>query len=122
MSLIIPKDDYSPILQGDTGAPFSIEVIHVNGYESILGSDISLKMQNVDDPDDIKECTGPWTIDSHDNGKASYEYQPADVDTPGSWYMWVKIVLSNGKPLHPDDGTGSGKPKVLKIVPLQSGL
>jgi hypothetical protein len=77
-------------------------------------------MQNVDDPSTIKTCTGPWTIDPADNGKASYQYQAADVDTPGLWRMWIKIVLPNGGILHPDNGQGS--PKVLVINPLPSGV
>lgn len=118
----IPIDDYSPILKGDTGTPFSVFIAHINGYEHIVGADISMAMQNVDDPSLIKTCTGPWTIDSSDNGKASYQYQSGDVDTPGSWYMWVKIVQPNGEPIHPDDGTGSGLPKILVIKPLPEGV
>lgn len=122
MSIIIPIDDYSPIMQGDTGNTFSIYVVHKNGFQSIVGSTITMHMQNVDDPSDIKTCNGTWIIDSSDNGKASYQYQDADVDTPGSWYMWVKIVLSNGGIIHPDDGTGSGLPKILVIKPLPNGV
>lgn len=117
--VIVPIDDYSPILVGDTGNTFSIQVLHKNGYKSILGASITMKMQNVDNPTTIKTCTGIWSIDPADNGKASYQYQASDVDTAGSWYMWVKVVL-NGKPVHVDDGAGN--PKILVIKPLQSGL
>ena len=121
MSLIVPIDDYSPITKGDTGNAFSVTVLHKNGFLSILGADISMTMQNVEDPNDIKTCSGTWTIDPLDNGKASYTYQDGDVDTPGSWYMRVKMVLSNGKTIHPDDGTENALPKILVIKPLQSG-
>lgn len=120
MSIVIPIDDYSPIYQFDTGTPFSIFVAHKNGFQSILGATITMSMQNVDDPSIIKVCTGVWTIDSSDNGKASYQYQPSDVDTVGSWKMWVKVVLPNGNTIHPDDGTG--QPKILVIESLPSGV
>lgn len=119
---VIPIDDYSPILQGDTGTQFSVFVAHKNGFQSILGSTITMHMQDVDNPATIKTCSGPWAIDPNDTGKAAYTYQAADVDTPGNWYMWVKVVLANGETIHPDDGTGSGKPKILEILPLPSGV
>jgi hypothetical protein len=120
--LIVPVDDYSPIYCGDTGNPFSIFVVHKNGFQSILDSTITMHMQDVDNPAMIKTCNGVWDIDPSDNGRATYTYQPSDVDTSGSWYMWVKIVLANGGVIHPDDGTGSGKPKILVINPLPSGV
>lgn len=122
MATVIPVDDYSPINVGDTGNSFSVYVAHKNGFESILGATITMSMQNVDSPNVIKACTGPWTIDSNDTGKAHYQYQAEDVDTAGNWYMWVKIVLPNGNPIHPDDGTGSGLPKILVIKPLPTGV
>jgi hypothetical protein len=119
MSLVVPIDDYSPIYQNDTSNPFIIQVLHKNGYESILGATITMKMQNVDSPATINTCSGIWTIDAGDNGKASYEYQAADVDDPGNWYMWVKVVIG-GKTVHPDDGVGL--PKILVIKPLPTGV
>lgn len=116
---VVPIDDYSPIYVGDTGNPFIIQVLHKNGYESLVGSTITMSMQNVDNPATIKPCSGNWTIDSSDNGKASYQYEASDVDTPGEWRMWVKIV-KNGKTLHPDDGNGNAK--VLVILPLPTGV
>jgi hypothetical protein len=119
MPLIVPIDDYSPIYVGDTSNPFIIQVLHKNGYESILGATITMHMQNVDDPSTIKTCSGAWSVDVGDNGKASYQYQSADVDTAGNWYMWVKIIIG-GKTVHPDDG--AGKPKILVILPLPTGV
>lgn len=94
---VVPIDDYSPIFVGDTGTPFSIQVLQKNGFKSILGATISMTMQNVEDPSIIKVCGPNWTIDSSDNGKASYAYDAGDVDTAGSWKMWVKIALNEKK-------------------------
>lgn len=118
--MIVPIDDFSPVYVGDTGNPFSILVVDKqNNFNSILGSTITMHMQNVDSPATIKTCSGTWTIDSTDNGRASYAYQSADVDTAGNWYMWIKIIMS-GKPVHPDDG--ASKPKILVILPLPTGV
>jgi hypothetical protein len=119
MSIIVPIDDYSPILQGDTGNPFSIQVLRKNGFMSIVGAVITMKMQNVNDLTTIKTCNGAWTIDPSDNGKASYAYQASDVSDAGNWYMWVKITVG-GKPVHIDDGKGN--PKILVIEPLPVGV
>lgn len=118
MATVIPIDDYSPIYQNDTGNPFSIYVAHKNGYMSILGAVITMKMRNIS-TGAIKTCAGSWTIDSNDNGKAYYQYQSGDVDTAGSWEMWVTIT-KNSLPVHVDDGTGN--PKILVILPLPSGV
>lgn len=118
MSTIIPVDDYSPIFVGDTGSPFSIYVAHKNGFMSLIGATITMKLYNAA-TNTIKTCTGPWTVDSNDNGKAYYQFQAGDVDTAGDWEMWININ-KNGQPLHVDDGAGS--PKVLTILPLPSGV
>jgi hypothetical protein len=119
MATVVPMDDYSPILQGDTGKPLVIQVLHINGPETLTGTAISMSMQNVDNPENIKVCNGPWNFDPDDSSKAFYQYQDADVDTPGSWLLWIKILI-NGRPVHPDDGKGS--PKILVIEPLPSGV
>src|SRR5260370_37746686 len=118
MTNVIPVDDYSPIFVGDTSHPFSIYVAHKNGFMSILGTTITMKLFNTA-TNTIKTCTGPWTIDSRDNGKASYVYQSVDVDTVGSSQIWIKIMLG-GKPVHVDDGTGN--PKVLVVNALPVGV
>jgi hypothetical protein len=119
MTIVVHIDDYSPIRKGDTGNRFIIQVIHENGYEDLSGATLSMTMQNVDDPDTIKVCNGSWSIDSVNTYKASYQYQPEDVDEVGNWYMWVKIV-KNGVPIHPDDGKGEAK--ILEIKPLPDGV
>jgi len=119
MTTVIPINDFSPIIQGDTGNPLSIYVAQENGFKHILGATITMKMQNVDVPATIKTCSGPWSIDALDNGRASYTYQSADVADVGSWYLWIKIVMG-GLPVHVDDG--SGTPVILVIKPLPVGV
>lgn len=119
-SIVVPADDYSPIIQGDTGNPFIIRVLHKNGYQDLTGATITMKMQNANDLTIIKTCVGPWVI-APDGKSASYGYQPNDVNTDGNWYMWIKIVI-NGGIVHPDDGSNNAAPKMLVIKPLQPGL
>lgn len=118
MATVIPVDDFSPIFVGDTGNPFSIYVVHKNGFMSILGATITMKLFNAT-TNTIKTCSGSWTIDSNDNGKASYAFQAGDVDTAGSWQIWITIT-KGGLPIHVDDGTGN--PKILVINPLPIGV
>ena len=118
MTTVIPVDDYSPIFVGDTGNPFSIYVAHKNGFMSLIGSTITMKLYNAA-TNTIKTCTGTWVIDPADNGKASYTFQSGDVDTAGSWQIWIKILLG-GNPIHVDDGTGN--PKILVINALPTGV
>lgn len=120
-ALIVPINDYSPVYQGDTGNAFIIQVLHLNGYLSILGATITMVMQSVSDPTIFHTCDPTkWTIDSLDNGRASYAYQTADVAIADSWKMWIKIVLSSGRVVHVDDGKGS--PIILVVLPLPSGV
>jgi hypothetical protein len=119
MTTIIPINDYSPIFQGDTGNPFVIYVAQANGFKSILGATITMHMQSVTNPATIQACSGAWTADPLDNGKASYAYQAADVAIADSWYMWISITIS-GKSVHVDDG--NGLPIILKILPLPVGV
>lgn len=116
---IIPVNDYSPIYQFDTGNPFSIYVAQANGFKSILGATITMHMQSVTNPATIQTCTGTWTIDPLDTGKASYTYQAGDVAIADSWYMWINIAIG-GKNVHVDDG--NGLPIVLVIKPLPVGV
>src|SRR5437016_4591934 len=118
MATVIPVDDFSPIYVGDAGNPFSIYVAHKNGFMSILGATITMKLFNAA-TNTIKTCSGSWTIDSSDTGKASYQFQAGDVDTAGSWQIWITIT-KGGLPVHVDDSTGN--PKVLTILPLPAGV
>jgi hypothetical protein len=115
---IVPIDDFSPIIAGDTGNPFIIRVLHKNGSMDLTGATITMKMQSVSDPTVVKTCTGPWIV-APDGKSASYGYQANDVNTADSWYMWIKVTIA-GKSVHPDDG--SGTPKILVIEPLPAGV
>lgn len=101
--VVIPIDDYSPISKGDTGAPFIPHFINKFTVKPVdlIGCTISMKMQNADDPENVKVCNGPWTVLDAANGIASYEYQDGDVDTVGTWNMSIKIT-KNSKPVHAD--------------------
>ena len=120
MATIIPIDDYSPIFVGDVGNPLSIYVAHKNGFLSILGATIAMNLYNAA-TNTIKTCSGTWTIDGSDNGKASYVYQSGDVDTAGEWQMWITITIG-GKPVHLDDGTGAGTTKILVVNALPAAV
>lgn len=116
---VVSIDYFSPVFQGDTGNPLCIQVLHGDrSIFSLLGASISMEMQNTADLS-IKACTGLWGIDSANTGKAFYPYQASDLNTVGSWYLWIKIIL-NGKKIHVDDG--AGKPKILVIESLPVGV
>src|SRR5437879_1947018 len=102
MTTIVPINDYSPIYAGDVGNPFVIFVAQKNGFKSIVGATITMHMRNIDTLV-IKTCGPNWTIDPLDTGRASYAFQSGDVDTAGSWEMWITITIS-GKIVHVDDG------------------
>jgi len=85
---------------------------------SLIGATITMKLHNTA-TGVIKVCNGIWIVDSNDSGKAYYQYQAGDVDTAGSWEIWVTIT-KNGLPVHVDDGTGN--PKILVILPLPVGV
>jgi hypothetical protein len=107
-------------MQGDTKNPFSVQIRNTYDGEPVDVSDatISMTMQNVADPSDIKTCHGTWTKDPDDGSKFFYKYQPGDVNEPGSWKMRVKASFGSD-PVHPDDGKGNFK--ILVILPLSEG-
>jgi hypothetical protein len=100
-------DDYSPIHVGDTGAPFApiFQQRDVNGNlipYPLTGLTISMKMQEIN-LNTIKTCTGPWTTDDAPGGKAHYQYQATDVDTPGNWTMFIKFTNAQNQVVHSDE-------------------
>lgn len=109
----IPVDDFSPIFVGDVSNPLSLYVAHLNGFLNNLAT-VTMKLFNAA-TNTLKTCSGTWTIDPANNGKASYVFQSGDVDTAGTWQIWI---IANG--VHLDDGTGN--PKVLVILPLPPGV
>lgn len=102
-------DDYSPIYQGDQGTPFAPQFLHADGSPvSLSGATITMKMQLTDAIGPIVDvvgtvitCAGTWTIDDATNGKAHYQYQSADVASPGVWNLYITITIS-GVPVHAD--------------------
>lgn len=116
-------DDYSPILQGDTGNPFNAQFLFDNGSpKPLTGATFSMKMQLIEAlgpvgiVGTVKICSGPWIIDDAANGKAHYQYQPADVDTPGKWDMYPKVIIA-GQSVTGDDGAGHVKTLVILPAP-----
>ena|SRR5580765_877627 len=109
----ITADDYSPIAQGDVGAPFSIQFLHKNDGTpvNLTGATITMKMQEAEGA--LKICTGSWVIDSAINGQAHYNYSAADVSTVGNWSLYITITIG-GASVHADDGNGN--PKKLQIT------
>lgn len=112
-SVSIIDDDYSPIYQGDTGQPFApIFVVKQSngtwGAFNLTGAVIAMKMQDVTFGT-IKVCTGPWSIDNAAAGQAHYQWQAADVSTPGDWNLYITITIG-GLPVHADF-------KPLQILP-----
>lgn len=95
-------DDYSPIAQGDTGAPFAPQFSHADGSAvNLTGATITMKVQLSTDLSQVKACLGTWTIDNAAGGLAHYQYQAADVNTVGVWNMYITITIG-GLPLHAD--------------------
>jgi len=101
---VIPIDDFSPITRGDTGSPFIVHFINTYTGKPVplTGATISMRMQNVDNPEQVKDCTdSAWTIDDEENGIAHYDFQDGDVNEEGTWNMSIKIT-KNSKPIHAD--------------------
>jgi hypothetical protein len=111
---VVPIDDFSPIARGDTGSPFIVQFRHkfTGGLIDLTGCTISMKMQNEEDPEDIKECSdNDWHVDDAENGIAHYDFQDTDVNTVGTYNMHITII-KNAKPLHADK-----KQLVIEAVP-----
>lgn len=105
-------DDYSPITQGDTGAPFNpIFVSKTTGSPiNLTGATITMRMQN-QSSEVAQNCTGTWTLaNDPTTGQAFYAYSSADVASPGTFNLSIEITI-NAKPIHADV-------KVLQILPL----
>jgi hypothetical protein len=117
-------EDDSPIYVGDVGEIFAPQFLHKDQTpKDLSGCTISMKLELLTDISSgvpigtLKTCSGTWVIDDAVNGKAHYQYQAWDVDTPGIWGRWVKITDASGNPVHGDDGAGG--PKKLMILPAK---
>lgn len=90
-------DDYSPIYQGDTLQPLSVQFAEYNSAGqlqaySLTGLTISIKFVN--EAGTVIAGTGTWTIDDAANGLAHYTYASADIATPGLWTLYIKLTNS----------------------------
>lgn len=103
-------EDYSPLYVGDTQVSFAPVFQHKDGSAvNLLGATFGMKMVNEDVPVvTTKTCSGSWVIDDAANGKAHYQWQSADVNTPGTWTLYITITIG-GLPVHPD-------PKIVEIL------
>ena len=101
MTSVVVADDYSPMYVGDTEVNFAPVFAHkVDGSPvNLTGATISMKMQN--EAGTVKVCGGTWTIDSAANGQAHYVWQAADVNTAGTWFLYITITIG-GLPVHGD--------------------
>jgi hypothetical protein len=110
MASVVVTDDYSPLYQGDTEVVFAPVFAHkADGSPfPLTGATISMKMQGTDGT--VKTCAGTWTIDDAANGKAHYAWQAADVNTAGTWQLYITITIG-GLPVH-------GDVKILQILPI----
>lgn len=99
MSIALVQDNYSPLSQGDTLIPFTPQFgQYVNGVLQafdLTGLTISLEMQNANDSSISKSGMGTWVMDSAGAGQAHYEWNSADVSTPGIWTLFVKLTNSS---------------------------
>ena|ERR1044071_1331030 len=101
---VVPIDDFSPVVVGDTGSPFVVQFLHryTNTPIDLTGCTISMRMQNAEDLATVKDCLdSAWTTDDAANGIAHYDFQDVDLDTAGTWNMSIKITKAS-KPVHAD--------------------
>lgn len=102
---ITSVDDFSPVFEGDTLIPFSPQFWQWSSTSStyvpldITSLTPSMKMT---DGTTTKTCSGTWTKTDATNGKASYQWQSADVDTPGTWTLYITLTDGSGHAAHTD--------------------
>ena len=86
-------DDFSPMYVGDTLVPFAPVFQYANGgFFNLTNATITMKMQDQDG--NLKTCSGSWTIDDPVNGKAHYQWQSADVNTAGTWNLYITVTVT----------------------------
>lgn len=102
---ITSEDDYSPTYVGDTAIPFAPQFWQWNSttdaYEAFDLSNYTLSMKMVCGPT-TKTCAGTWTKTDASAGKASYAWQDTDVDTAGTWDLYITLTDGSSKPVHAD--------------------
>lgn len=93
-------NDFSPIYVGDVGIPYAPQFLHRDGSVVDL-SNATLSIVYVSSTGTRKNGAGVWSIDNASQGLAHYTYDPADVNTAGTWTFQVEVTV-NGKPVHTD--------------------
>lgn len=114
---MIVVDDFSSITQGDTLTPFSPTFVTLDSTGKLVPlslSGLTISMEMTNERGDIKTCSGTWTIVDATAGQAQYAWQPGDVDTAGTWTMYIKLTqTSSGKFVH-------GETKTLEVLKVPS--
>ena len=102
MADVIVPDNYSPIGVGDTLYPFAPQFVTYNdGVPAALpltGLTISMKMVNAKGT--VKTCAAAWVVDNAAGGQAHYPWNAADVDTAGTWTMYIALTNGLGQVAH----------------------
>ncbi len=102
MTLIttLPKESYTPVYVGDVGSLFAPLILDdTDNTFDLTGATLSTRMSL---GSTVKTWNSfYWTIDDAPGGKAHYNYQAGDIDTPGLWSVQT-TVTRGGKPVHTD--------------------
>lgn len=78
------------IYKDNTGQPLDDQIVVGNRAFNIpLGATVSFKMRNADS--DVLKVDAAADIISEAEGKVRYQWDAADVDTPGEYYGWWEI-------------------------------
>ena len=92
----------SPLYRGKLGVVWQPQLtddnndpIFLSGYS---GTDLSLRMVNKY-TGAVKICTGTWTILDYVNGLVEYQWEASDLDTVGTWLLYVTLA---NRPFDPD--------------------
>ncbi len=86
----------SPRYVGYLSPNYSVELADDDGIALNLtgATNFTLTLQNMSNPMLVKHGVGTWTIIDASNGKASYAYASADLNTAGNWLRFVSVQLA----------------------------
>ena len=92
----------SPLYRGKTNIAWQPQLTDDDGNPIFLGSNTvsDLMLRMVEKYKGIvKVCVGPWTILDIVNGIVEYQWQTSDLDTVGTWLLYVTLA---GRPFDPE--------------------